>query len=104
MPGLRMLLIVTPQKMQQSPIEYFCFPIYLWMECYIPLKLSVHLLPKCSIKGTKISSVKIRDDASWYPKVHPDLFKEQDCCFLSLDGLFTRHKNSHFDETVNYQE
>jgi hypothetical protein len=39
-----------------------------------------------------------------YTKVHSDLFKELVCCFLSFDGLFTRHEDAHIYELVNYHK
>jgi hypothetical protein len=74
--GLQMLLIVTPQKLNQSLVDYFYLRIYMWMECCISLQLGVHLLPKCSPKGTKKSSVPFLCYVPSYPKVHLDLFKE----------------------------
>jgi hypothetical protein len=95
-----MLLIVTPQNLHQSLVDYF----YLWMECCKSLQLTLHLLPKCSPKGTKKSYIPISDDSPWYLKVHPDLFKEHVYCILSFDGLFTRHKNAHLAKPINYHK
>ena len=58
-PDLRMLLILSPQKLHQSPVDYFCLPICLWMECCRSLQLCVHILPKCSPKCTNKSCVPI---------------------------------------------
>jgi hypothetical protein len=74
------------------------------MECCRPLQLSVHIIPQCSKKYTKKSGILVPDDAPWYPKVHPDIFKELVCFFLSADGIFTRHLKEHFFEPVNYQK
>jgi hypothetical protein len=45
-----MLLIVAPQKMNQSLVDYFFLPICVWMECCRPLEISVHILPQCSLE------------------------------------------------------
>ena len=45
-----MLLIVTPQMLYQSPIDYLYFPIYLWIECCISIQHHVYILPKCILK------------------------------------------------------
>jgi hypothetical protein len=66
----------------------------MWMKCCISLQHSVHILLQCSPKCTEKSSIHVSDDAPWYPKVHLDLFKEHVCCFLSFDGLLTRHENA----------
>jgi hypothetical protein len=102
--GIQMLLIVTPQKLNQSIFDYFCLPIYTWMQWCTPIEISVHLLPQCSPKSIEKSSVPIRDDAPWYPKENLDLFKEEFCCLLSLDGIFTRNANAHFVELVKYHK
>jgi hypothetical protein len=48
--GLSMHMIVTPQKLNQSTIDYLCLPICLWMEICRPLQLGVDLLSKRSPK------------------------------------------------------
>ena len=81
------------------------FPIYMWMECCRYLQISVNILPKCSLKGTNKFGIHVyKDDAPWYPKFHPNIFKEHVCCFMSFDGIFTRHKNAHLVEHVKYQK
>lgn len=52
-----MLLIVNHQKLDQIPIAYFFFPIFLQMECCIPLQLHVHLFPQHSPKCVEGSCV-----------------------------------------------
>jgi len=93
-PSLQMLLIVSPQNLHQSPPNYFCLSICLWMECCRSLQLSVHLLPKCSPKGTNKYGISIWDYSPWYPKAHPNLFKDHDWGVFSLDGVFTSHENA----------
>lgn len=41
----RMLLIVTSQTLNHSPIHYFCLPINLWMKSDGSLHFSIQLLP-----------------------------------------------------------
>lgn len=103
-PSLWVLLVVTPQKLHQIHVDYFCLSICLWMECCRSLQLCVHLFPQCSPECTQKSCIIVSNDAPWYPKVYPDLSKEQVCCFLSTDGLFTWHKNTHLAKLVNYHE
>ena len=54
-----MILVVTPQKLQQMTSDYFCLPISLWMECCRSPQLHVHLLPQCSPEGTEKSCIPI---------------------------------------------
>jgi hypothetical protein len=103
--GFYMILIVTPQNMHQSSVDHLFFPIYTWMECCRSLQICVHILPKCSLKGTK----ELRNMVSLFEmmllgikKVHPYLFKEHVLFFLSSNGIFTRHKNVHLSEPINY--
>jgi hypothetical protein len=97
-----MLLIVNPQKLNKCLFDYFYLPICPWMEFGIFLQLGVHLFPKCSPKRIEKYGIPILDDVLWYPKVHPYLFKEHVCWFLSFDGVFTRHKSAHLIEPVIY--
>ena len=76
----------------------------MWLENYRTIQLGIHILPKCSPKGTGKYNISISSDSPWYPKVHLELLKEHDYCILSLDGLFTRHENAHFVELVNYHK
>ena len=78
-----MLLIIIPYNLDQIEWHghHLYFPIYLWMENYRPLQLSVHIIPKCSPKGTKKTTISIWDDASWYPKVNLNHFKNNFASF-----------------------
>lgn len=89
--GIWMLLVANLQKLHQIPMDYLCLSICLWMECCRSLQLHIHILPQCSSKCIGKSSIPIRHDAPWYPKVYPDLSKEQVWCFFSIDHLFTGH-------------
>jgi hypothetical protein len=73
--GPLMHLIVTPQKLNQFPIDLFCLPISMWMQSCRSLQLGIHLLPTCSPKGSEKYGMSIIDYVTWYPKVHPNLFK-----------------------------
>jgi len=97
-PSLWMLLIITHQNLNQCPIDYFYLKfVYL-------SQIGVHILPKCSPKGTKKYGIPISDDAPRYPKVNPNLFNEHVWCFFSFDGIFTRHNNADLDKPINYHK
>jgi hypothetical protein len=95
--GIWMIIIGTPQKMNQFPIDYFC----LWMESCRSIQLSVHVLLKCIPKSTNKSSIPIWDDTPWYLKVHLYIFKEHVFYFLSFDGHFSWHKNAYLAKLIN---
>lgn len=76
------ILIVAHQNLNKLLVDYFFLPIYLWMEWCVSLRLGVHLLPKCSAKGTEKYGIPIWDDTTCYPKVHLDHFKGT--CLLLL--------------------
>jgi len=59
---------------------------------------------KCILKGTEKPSIHGWDDAPWYPKVHPNMFKEHIFCFLFFHGLFTKHNNELLAKPVNYHK
>ena len=103
-PGLHILLVLSPQKLYQSSVDYFYLPICLWMGFCRYIQICVHILPLCSPECTKKSCIHVWNDAPWYPKFHPDLSKEQVYCFFPADGLFTWHQNTHLIEPVNYHE
>lgn len=62
------------------------------MEKYRSLQLFIHILLKCSPKGTENYSISIKDD---FFRVHLYLFKEHVCFILFLYGHFAKHKNAH---------
>ena len=101
-PSIQMLLIIAPQNLHQILIDHLCLPIYMWMECCRYLQLSVHILPKCSPKGTKKYCILLCDESPWYPKVHPYFLKEHVCHSMSFDCIFTRHRDAHLVESINY--
>lgn len=100
-PSLQMLLIITPWKSHQILLDYFSFPIYLWMECCRPLQLHVHILPQYSEKFIEEPCVPIWNMLLGIPKcTHTS--KNQVFCFFPIDGVFIGHSNTHHVELINY--
>ena len=74
------------------------------MEFCRPIKLHVHLLPKCSPKYTKNSCVLIQNDYPQYPKVHPYLSKEKVQCVFPTNDIFIGYLNTHVSKPVKYDK
>jgi hypothetical protein len=52
-------------------------------------------------KSTKGDEAKLQEGHNQEAK---EVIKDLVCCFLSVDGLFTRKENAHFVEPVNYNK
>ena len=80
----------NPSKIALKSCSLPLFSHFLWMECCIPLKVCVDVLPHYIPKFIEKFNVPIWNDTLWYSKVHLGLSKEHFFLISSYVSSFYR--------------